>query len=57
MIYGADNCEDVIEHLDYLMKTHAWEDIRVKCRMIHNVLMTEKEKLQQDDDDDDDDLT
>ena len=52
MIYGPENSEDVIEHLEYLMKNHEWEDIRVKCRMIHNVLMTEKERKQNDEQDD-----
>ncbi|XP_059091044.1 uncharacterized protein LOC131886663 isoform X2 [Tigriopus californicus] len=38
-LYGDENRLDVLEHLESLMTTHPHEDIRVKARMIHNVIM------------------
>lgn len=37
-LYGEENRSDVLDHLDYLMNSHPHEDIRVKARMLHNVI-------------------
>jgi hypothetical protein len=50
-IYGPENREDVLGQLELLMTEHSWEDIRVKARMIHNVIMNQN-KIKEDEQDD-----
>lgn len=44
-LFGLDNREDVLGHLSYLMQVHPHEDIRVKARMIHTVLIERDKKI------------
>lgn len=46
-LFGKENISDVIDQLDLLMRSHANEDVRVKSRMVHAVLV---EKCAQDED-------